>query len=221
MLNPPRASSGPNYPALVDVLLNLTQPIDLAGETILTPDEAAQIRACGVDARAGWWRCPRLPMSVAGTLWRLRHLCDDTNPEARPAPATRNDSWIAALPKYDRRLVRRLQKAPGQHLDRRALKRALGLPAWFVDYTIGRMIVEDCITEHCGEFYPLSKAALEDMVHSPYVAPPADSGFQNFPKGNRALGSKTGHARMSQKTAKRKLHVCISENICTKRNYKP
>jgi hypothetical protein len=54
-------SSGPDYFILVDVLVNLRQPLDQAGETILTPDEAAQIRACGVEARAGQWRCPRLP----------------------------------------------------------------------------------------------------------------------------------------------------------------
>lgn len=41
--------------ALVDVLLNLIQPLDLAGETVLTAAEAAQLRSCGVEARAGKW----------------------------------------------------------------------------------------------------------------------------------------------------------------------
>jgi hypothetical protein len=71
MLNPPAVISGPDYPALVDILLNLCQPLDSAGETILTSDEAAKIRACGVEARAGKWYCPLLPRSVVGPYWRL------------------------------------------------------------------------------------------------------------------------------------------------------
>jgi hypothetical protein len=38
LLNPPRAISGPDYPALVDVLLNLRQPLDWVGETIITSE---------------------------------------------------------------------------------------------------------------------------------------------------------------------------------------
>jgi hypothetical protein len=78
-LNLPNARTFPDYPALVDVLLNLSQSPDWAGVTFLTPDEAAQIRACGVDASAGWWRCPRLPKSVVGTFWKLSHLSEEDN----------------------------------------------------------------------------------------------------------------------------------------------
>jgi hypothetical protein len=125
---PCRREYGPNYPALVDVLLNLRQPLDLAGETILTSDEAAQIRACGVEASPGRWRCPRLPKSVVGTLWKLSHLAEDDGPATYPGSrrtkrgAVRHVS-IDPLDKADRQFLGRLRLRP---LVRRLLQQTLG-----------------------------------------------------------------------------------------------
>jgi hypothetical protein len=165
-------SSDPNYSALVDVLLNLRQPLDCAGETILTSDEAAKIRACGIEARAGKWYCPPLPANVVGTVWRLSHLSEEIDPATRPVPwrekrAAIRRVAIDPLTMFDRRLIRRLQNAPGQRLDRRALKRTYWRrAAWFVDRTIDRLLTTDYITEYGGFLYPYSRAAFHALLEA-------------------------------------------------------
>jgi hypothetical protein len=166
------ATRGPNYPALVDVLLNLRQPIDQAGETILTSEEAARIRACGIEARAGKWYCPPLPASVVGTVWGLSYLSEEIDAATRPVTwcekraAIRRVS-IDPLTKFDRRVIRRLQSAPGQRLDRRALKRTYWRRgARFVDRTIDRLLTTDHITEHGGFLYPYSRAVFRALLEA-------------------------------------------------------
>jgi hypothetical protein len=170
---PPRANPSPDYPALVDVLLNLRQPPDQAGETTLTRDEAAKIRACGVEACAGRWYCPRLPHSVVGPLRALRHLSADIDLSMRPVPwrekraAIRHVTPIDSPSKFDRRLIRRLQNAPGQCLPRSALKRThWRRGAQFVQRTIDHLRALDRISEHQGLLYPFSKAELEERLEA-------------------------------------------------------
>ena len=58
------AFSGPDFAALIEVLMTLRYRPDHLGETKLNSREAARIRACGFEARAGWkrpWCCPLLP----------------------------------------------------------------------------------------------------------------------------------------------------------------
>ena len=84
MLNPPRPSSGPDYARLIEVLMSLRQSLDAeSGETTLTSEEAASIRACGFSARAGRWRCPLLPDDLVWHLPVLRMLSDLYGPETR------------------------------------------------------------------------------------------------------------------------------------------
>jgi hypothetical protein len=170
---PPHASSAPDYPALIDALLNLCTPLDCAGETILTPDEAAQIRACGIEARAGKWYCPALPASIVGTVWMLSHLSDDIDPATRPIPwrekraAIRHVSPIVRLSKFERRLIERLENAPGQCLDRRALKRTYWRRgAWFVHRTIELLLIADHITEYGGFLHPYSRAEFKALLEA-------------------------------------------------------
>src|SRR5262245_61622626 len=81
---PAKASPGPDYPTLVDVLADLRQIPDWAGETVLDSNEAARIRACGLTARKGLWRCPLLPAEFLGRYPPLWHLSDDIDPGMRP-----------------------------------------------------------------------------------------------------------------------------------------
>src|SRR2546428_8251400 len=82
LLSPRKAGRGPDYPALIPILQNLRQPLDLeSGETILTSSEAAKIRACGIEARAGLWRCPLLPDDLVWFLPVLWMLSDRIGPD--------------------------------------------------------------------------------------------------------------------------------------------
>jgi hypothetical protein len=160
-------SSGPDYFILVDVLVNLRQPLDQAGETILTPDEAAQIRACGVEARAGQWRCPRLPKSVVGTLWALSHLAEDDEPATRPVPwrekraAIRHVS-IDPLGKADRQFLGRLRLRP---LAKRWLQQTISrdCPARMFNHMRKQFARQDYLVLHKGLYSltPKGAAAIE------------------------------------------------------------
>ena len=165
--------SGPDFEVLVDILWNLRQPLDQAGETILTSEEATAIRACGIEARKGRWCCPPLPSSIVGPNWKLSHLADDIEPAMRPVPwrekraAIRSIASIDPLTKSERRLIRLLQKATGNCLDRRTLKRALWRHgARYVDFTIDRLLTTDYITEYAGLLYPLSRDSLQALIEA-------------------------------------------------------
>jgi hypothetical protein len=168
-----RQTEHPDYLRLIDVLWNLSQPLDMAGETILTSDEAAKIRACGIEARKGRWYCPALPRSVVGSIWKLCHLADDIDPYDRPVPwrekraAIRSIAPIDPLGKLDRRVLRLLHSAPGKRLSRGSIKRTL----WrsgprSVDFTIERLLASDHITEYVGMLYTLSKARLRAQTEA-------------------------------------------------------
>jgi hypothetical protein len=181
-----RRSAGPDYLTLKDVLLNLCQPLDLAAETILKSDEAAKIRACGIEARKGEWYCPALPRAAVGSFWRLSHLCNDIDPYERPVPwrekrAAIRSVAIDPLGKFDHRLIRLLQDAPGQCLSRGALKRTLWRSgARFVDYTIDRLLAEDHITEHEGWLYPFGKSEFNARIEAqkrPRLLVPVSTGY--------------------------------------------
>jgi hypothetical protein len=84
LLHPAEAVPGPDYQTLIPILQNLRQPLNPeSGETILTSAEAAQIRACGFQARAGPWRCPLLPDNLVWFLPVLWMLSDRIGPELR------------------------------------------------------------------------------------------------------------------------------------------
>ena len=52
--NPTNAPLGPDFSALIPILQNLRRPLDPeSGKTVFTSSEAAKIRACGIEARAG------------------------------------------------------------------------------------------------------------------------------------------------------------------------
>jgi hypothetical protein len=160
----------PDFPALIPILQGLHQALDTeTGETMLTPAEAANIRECGLEARAGLWRCPLLPDDVVWWIPVLRLLPDLYGPE------TRGERWnprraavraivqpIDPLDKFSRRLLQRLREAPGQRLDRRALKRAFWREGTrFVDFTINRLIAEDYLTAQGRWLYPFSRSEFQ------------------------------------------------------------
>jgi len=73
------ALAGPNYPALIEVVMRLRKLPDGLSESRLYKPEAAEIRACGIEARAGWkrpWRCPLLPHALLWPYPALYHLSD-------------------------------------------------------------------------------------------------------------------------------------------------
>jgi len=68
----PETPPGPDFSTLVDVLIDLRQIPDAAGETVLDSREAARIRSCGFVARKGLWRCPLIPPEfLLPGLWHL------------------------------------------------------------------------------------------------------------------------------------------------------
>jgi hypothetical protein len=162
--NPPRASSGPDWPALVDILLNLIQPPDGAGQTFLTFDESARICACGIEASPGWWRCPGLPMSVAGTVWRLSHLAVDDELATQlvtsrmKRAAVRSCTPIDPLNKFDRRFLLRLRRGP---LPKRLLQQTLGrdYPARMFNHNCKRLAKEGYLALHDGLYSLTHKGA--------------------------------------------------------------
>jgi len=166
--------------ALIEVFRDYGPIPDHRGEIrSLSRDAAALIRSCGYAARAGQtWRCPLLPDEHVRGYPFFEHLSDgdwiarqwgfgpfDWHPErAAPLPVPRQ---MDQLGKFDRRIIQRLQNAPGQRLDRRALKRTYWRRgAWFVDRTIDRLLTTDHITEHGGSLYPYSRAAFHARLEA-------------------------------------------------------
>ena len=166
--------------ALIEIFRDYGLIPDDRGEIqSLSPSAAELIRSCGYSARAGQtWRCPLLPDEHVRGYPMFAHLSDgdwiarqwghgpfDWHPKRaalRPIPRQ-----LDPLSSFDRRVIRRLQNAPGQRLDRRALKRTYWRRgAWFVDRTIDRLIAEDRITEHSGSLYPYSRAAFQALLEA-------------------------------------------------------
>lgn len=161
----------PDYPALVEVLLNLHQLPDWAGETTLTSTEAAKIRACGLTARAGRpWRCPLLPREYAGRYPALRHLCDDIDPAMRPvvwhpkrAPVIPPVAPIEPLSKIDRRFLALVHKAPERRIRKYVLQRKLWrFQARFFNHTLSRLIAAGWLALQGRWLYTAQPAAVRD-----------------------------------------------------------
>jgi hypothetical protein len=159
---PPNSPPGPDYSALVEVLLDLRQLPDWAGETVLDSSEAARIRACGITARAGLWRCPLVPWEFLGRYPTLWHLSDDIDPATRPVvwhqkrAKFRQIASIDPLSKHERQLLRLLSNAPGGRLTRRQLRHRLSwrISARLLDHMLDRLRAQDCIAVTDGWIYP-------------------------------------------------------------------
>jgi hypothetical protein len=169
---PPKAYPGPDYSALVDILLDLRQIPDWAGETVLDSTEAARIRTCGFTARAGLWRCPPMPWQFLGRYPTLWHLSDDIDSATRPVvwhqkrATFREISPIDPLSKHERQLLRLLSNAPGGRLTRRQLQQRVSRKVWtaLLDYLLERLLAEDYITTTAeGWIYPFGRAQFEAL----------------------------------------------------------
>lgn len=129
LLPPP--APGPDYAALVDILIDL-QPPDNAGEIVINAEEAARLRAAGWSARKGVWRSPTIAPEFLALYPPLWHLRDDIDPASRPilwhpkrATFIRPDS-PDVLSKRERQLLRLL--ARNGRLSKMQLQQACFLP---------------------------------------------------------------------------------------------
>ena len=168
--------------ALIEVFRDCGQipvPDDRGEIPSLSRDAAALIRSCGYSARAGQtWRCPLLPDQHVRGYPMFEHLSDgdwiarqwghgpfDWHPKRaalRPMPRP-----VDTLGSFDRRVIRRLRKAPGQRLDPRALKRTYWRRGpWFVHRTIELLLIADHITEYGGFLYPYSRAEFKALLEA-------------------------------------------------------
>jgi hypothetical protein len=213
--------------ALIDIFRDYGLIPDDRGEIqSLSASAANLIRSCGYPARAGQaWRCPLLPDEhVRGCpmfehlsdgdwiVWRWGHGPFDWHPKrAALLPIPRP---VDTLGNFDRRVIRRLRKAPGHRLDRRALKRTYWRRgAWFVDRTIDLLIAGDHIIVYGGLLYPFSKAAfrapLEAQSHPRRPVPVSTIYY-----GNKGLSRKRAMHELGKRSknpscayAFRKIHV--------------
>jgi hypothetical protein len=155
---------------LIDLLQDLRQPIDNAGETTLTPDEASKIRELGWTARAGCtWRAPLIPwMYLAPYPW-LHALAAETDPLTRSIPWHMRRAVFFRVPhvtdslgKLDYRILKLLDKAPGHALSRTALQRRLWrVPGTIFNHAVDRLISADRIAIHAGLLYPCSRCEFD------------------------------------------------------------
>jgi hypothetical protein len=169
---PPAPSpSLPDFPRLVETLSALGTIPDGLGETQLSYDEAAKIRACGVHARAGSvWRCPPLPDELVRSNSLLHHLSDAVDPlwrsegwKTKRAPV-RHKSQTNPLRRTEAKFLTTLEKAPGQRLRKRQLQQKLWrLGARFFNFTLNRLIAEDRIMEHGGYLHPWGRHQFESV----------------------------------------------------------
>lgn len=217
VLLPPKAPQWPDYQALISILQDLRQPLDPeSGETVLTSEEAARISACGLEARAGLWRCPLLRDNLVWWIPVLCMLSDLYGPE------TRGDRWHAKraavrqvvrpmdpLGKFDRRLIRRLLGAPGHCLTRSALKRTYWRRgASSVDFTIDRLLAMDYINEHGGLLYPFSKTEFKAWQEE-QKRPRRPIPVQHFQEQHQELSSKRAMYESGKGGHKCKLRIQI------------
>jgi hypothetical protein len=170
--NPPKARLGPDYPGLIEFLLTLRPIPDALGEFIPSNKQAAQIRRCGFNARAGRrFLIPRLPDEL---VWfnELAQLSNQTDPFWYPAgwkpirAAIRYIAPIDLLTKEENRIIGLLQNAPDHRRTRRDLQHYLSrkIPTWFLDRMLARLTELNRITKDDeGWIYPHSRAELESM----------------------------------------------------------
>ena len=164
----PETPSGPDFSTLVDVLLDLRQIPDWAGEIILDSGEAAKIRSCGLVARKGLWRCPLIPPEFL--LPVLAHLASDIDPATRPVvwhpkrAEFRQISTIDPLSKRENQLIRLIRKAPDGRLTRRQLQQRVSRRIWtrLLDHMLKHLAGQDYITVTPeGWIYPFGRAEFE------------------------------------------------------------
>jgi hypothetical protein len=182
----PETPPGPDFSSLVDVLLDLHQIPDWAGETVLDSVEAARIRSCGFAARKGLWRCPLVPPEfLLPGLW---HLAADIDPSTRPVvwhpkrAKTQQISAIDSLSNRERQLVRLIRNAPAGRLTRRQLQQRVSRRIWtrLLDHMLHRLRAQDYITiTPEGWIYPFGRAefdALERQASEPRHPKPLYAG---------------------------------------------
>ncbi len=162
----------PNYPALIEVLLNDVRHLpDGLGETILNPAEAAKIRACGWTAYAGrMWYCPLLPDEI---VWNtpLQHLSDaivrnwgDGSGAWHPRRATFHEvSPIDPLSKREHQIINLLLRSRNGCLSRRELFQRISrwADARYLDHLLSRLTSEDRVTAQGSLIYPYSRSEFE------------------------------------------------------------
>jgi len=166
----PETPPGPDFSTLVDVLIDLRQIPDAAGETVLDSREAARIRSCGFVARKGLWRCPLIPPEfLLPGLW---HLAADIDPATRPVvwhpkrAACRQISSIDPLSKREHQLIRLIRKAPGGRLTRRQLQQRVSRRIWtrLLDHMLKQLAAQDYITVTPeGWIYPFGRAEFDTL----------------------------------------------------------
>ncbi|HZT32544.1 MAG TPA: DNA/RNA-binding winged helix domain-containing protein [Bryobacteraceae bacterium] len=164
---------GPEYEALAEVLMRLRNIPDGLGETVLSSEEAAQIRRCGFQARAGCtWRCPPLPDELVRWNPLLHHLSDAIDPLSRFSPwhprraASRRIADIYPLMRIERKVIEHVRRPPYRLPRRRLQQKMWRLPASFFNHMLNRMIAEDRITQQDGWLYPYSRAEFERVHQS-------------------------------------------------------
>lgn len=169
-IRPTARPRGPSWEALIEVLENLRCVPDAAGETRLSADEAAKIRRCGFNARAGViWRCPPLPDELVRWHPVLYHLSGAIDPRSRtciwhpkraallPTPAPRDD-----LGRAERRLLRSFQRSGC--LRRYELQRKhWRISARIFRHTLDLLIAADRVTLADGYLYPMGRAEFAAM----------------------------------------------------------
>ncbi len=161
---PKLAPSGPDCPALIEVLLTLRYLPDHLGETKLNSTEAAAIRACGFEARAGWkrpWRCPLLPHALLWPYPALYHLSDGVDRLWQPThlgwakERARPIKQIAPLPpmdplsSIDKRILNAVRMA-GRIPKRRLQQKLWRLPAMIFNHALHRLIAGRWLALHDG-----------------------------------------------------------------------
>jgi hypothetical protein len=161
----------PDYEALVEALTNLYRIPDGLGETVLRTEEAAKIRKCGFDARAGiMWRCPPLPDSLVSWNPLLQHLSDAIDPLNRPAgwrqkrAPSRLIRQFHPISKVERLILRHLGKEPYYMTKRRLQQKMWRYSARFFNRTISGMIAANTITMYQNYLFPYSRQLFNECI---------------------------------------------------------
>jgi hypothetical protein len=160
-----------NYAALAEVLTNLCQIPDGLGETILSYEEAAAVRACGFGARARCiWRCPPLPDALVSFNPLLQHLSDAIDPLSRTATwnkrraPSRIASEYSPLARIESKILDHLCREPYYMSKRRLQQLMWRYPAKFFNQTLSRMLARGQITLHNGYLFPFNRATFAEVV---------------------------------------------------------
>jgi hypothetical protein len=156
---------------LIEVLKRLRHDLDPeSGETILTTEEAARIRACGFAARAGLWRCPLLPDNLIWWIPVLRLLSDLYGPETRnrwhpKRAAIRTIKPLDPITDHEQSILDLLGRAAGHHLTRRQLQQRVSrrFPTRYLDRMLHHLGALDRIVHEGDWLYPCSRSDFDAM----------------------------------------------------------